>query len=141
MSLAYAEAEKAKSEDEVPIGAVVVINGEVVGRGHNMRIKTNEVTSHAEINAIIEAEKRTGSLILDGATIYTTIEPCPMCSYAIMESHIKRLVYGSKDLKRGAISTLDIFNKKLGLKVEVCGNILEERCSLILKEFFKNKRD
>ena len=138
---AFKEAEKAFNTDEVPVGAIVVINDEIVGRGHNERVKTNKVSSHAEINAIEDAEKRVGSIVLENATIYTTLEPCPMCSYAILESHIKRLVYGATDNKRGAISILDIFNKKLGPKIEVCGNILEERCSLLLKDFFKNKRN
>lgn len=136
---AYKEAEKALSFDEVPVGAIVVINDEIIGRGYNNRKKTKMIYSHAEIEAIIDAEKKLNSTQLENATLYTTLEPCPMCSYAIIDSHIKRIVYGAIDEKRGAISNLDIFNKKLGSNVEVCANIKEE-CSLILKEFFKSKR-
>ena len=140
MDLALEEAKKASSVDEVPVGAIIVKDDKVIALSHNNRKHDKKVTSHAEINAILEAEKVTGSIILYGSTIYTTLEPCPMCAYAIMEAHISRLVYGAKDEKRGAISTLDIFNKKLGPKIEICGNILEEESSSLLKSFFKKKR-
>jgi len=137
---ALLEAKKAFDENEVPIGAIVVIDDEIVGRGHNTREQKALVYGHAEINAIIDAEKRTGTVILDNATIYTTLEPCPMCSYAIMEAHIKRIVYSAIDEKRGGISKLDIFNKNLGPKVEICANIYSEESGNLLKTFFKSKR-
>lgn len=137
---ALKEAELSFKEDEVPVGAVVVINGAIVGRGHNKRVSTSLVSSHAEINAIEEAERKYGTVVLENATLYTTLEPCPMCSYAIMEAHVKRVVYGSIDLKRGGISVLDIFNKNLGPKIEICDNIYSEESSNLLKTFFKNKR-
>ena len=140
MSKALEEAKKAKSLDEVPVGCIIVINDEIVSVSHNLRRQDHLVTSHAEINAIIDYEKRINQLILDDATLYVTLEPCPMCAFAIMEAHIKRVCFGCKDPKRGAISNLDMFNKKMGSKVEVCGNILEEDCSNLLKEFFKQKR-
>ena len=140
MSLALLEADIANSLDEVPVGAIVVMDGKVIGKGHNSRIEDNKISSHAEINAIQDAEKTLGRINLEGASIYVTLEPCPMCAYAIMEAHINRLYYGAKDPKRGAISNLDIFNKKLGSKVEVCGNILSEESEKRLKLFFKNKR-
>lgn len=137
---ALKEAEIAFKEDEVPVGAIVVLDGKIIGRGHNTRIKDNNISAHAEINAIVNAEKALGHLNLEGASIYVTLEPCPMCAYAIMESHISSLYFGAIDLKRGAISNLDIFNKKLGSKVEVCGNILNGESENLLKSFFKNKR-
>ena len=140
MADASKEAKLAFSEREVPVGAVIVIDNKIVARGRNSRVKDNLVTSHAEINAITSLEKELNQRILDNATIYVTLEPCPMCSYAILESHIKRLVYGAPDPKRGAISTLDIFNKSLGQKIEVCGNIEKEECESLLKEFFKELR-
>ncbi|MCB9498438.1 MAG: nucleoside deaminase [Bacillales bacterium] len=140
MRLALDEAELAYQENEVPIGAIVVLNDEVIGRGHNKRESTSLVTSHAEIEAIKEASKKIGSWKLDNAEIYVTIEPCPMCSYAIIDSHMKKLYYGAKDLKRGAVSKLDIFNQNLGKKVLVCGNILEEESREIMERFFKDLR-
>ena len=140
MRLAIEEAKKAFFDDEIPVGAIVVKDGKIIGYGHNNRVHDKKISSHAEINAIEMAEESEGTVVLEGATIYSTLEPCPMCSYAIIDSHISRLVYGAKDEKRGAISNLDIFNKKLGPKIEICDNILEEESSKLLKLFFKNKR-
>ena len=137
---ALKEAELAYKEDEIPVGAIIVIDNKIVARGRNTRNSDHLVSHHAEINAIEAYERQKSAMQLDDATIYVTLEPCPMCSYAIMDSHIKRLVYGASDPKRGAISNLDIFNKSLGSKVEVCGNIKQEECSALLKEFFKKLR-
>lgn len=137
---ALKEAELAYKEEEIPVGAVIVIDNKIVARGRNTRNGDHQISHHAEINAIEAYEKISGATQLDDATIYVTLEPCPMCSYAIMDSHVKRLVYGAPDPKRGAISNLDIFNKSLGSKVEVCGNIKQEECSALLKEFFKKLR-
>ena len=140
MEEALKEAYLAFKEDEIPVGAIIVIDNKIVSRGRNSRKSDHQISHHAEINAIEAFEKTQKAMQLDGATIYVTLEPCPMCSYAIIDSHIKRLVYGATDLKRGAISNLDIFNKSLGSKVEVCGNIKQEECSTLLKEFFKKLR-
>jgi len=140
MSLALALAKKAFIKDEVPVGAIIVKDNKIIAKAYNNRIKFKRISKHAEIVAIEIANKKLKSLNLSDCTLYVTLEPCPMCSYAIIDSHIKRLVYGAKDIKRGAISNLDIFNKNLGSKVEVCGNILSEESSSLLKEFFKNKR-
>jgi tRNA(adenine34) deaminase len=140
MREALIEARKALEKDEVPIGAIVVVDSKIVGRGHNEREESHLISRHAEIVAIEDAEKRLNTKILDNATIYVTVEPCPMCAYAIMEAHIEKLVFGAIDEKRGAISVLDIFNKKLGSKVLYYGKIIEGECSNLLKEFFKNKR-
>jgi len=140
MEEALKEAYLAFKEDEIPVGAIIVIDNKIVSRGRNSRKSDHQISHHAEINAIEAFEKTQKAMQLDGATMYVTLEPCPMCSYAIIDSHIKRLVYGATDLKRGAISNLDIFNKSLGSKVEVCGNIKQEECSTLLKEFFKKLR-
>lgn len=140
MQVAFALAKEAYFNDEVPVGAIVVYKDKIIGKGRNRRIETKDVTSHAEIEAIKEAERYLSSYILDECTLYTTLEPCPMCSYAIMETHIKKLVYGAPDEKRGAITNLDIFNKHLGTKVDVYGNIMEEEAKELLQKFFKNKR-
>ena len=140
MDEALKEATIAYNEGEIPVGAVLVIDGKIVSRGRNTRKGDHLISHHAEINAIEAYEKEKGVMQLTDATLYVTLEPCPMCSYAIIDSHIKRLVYGAKDEKRGAISNLDIFNKSLGSKVEVCGNIKQEECSTLLKEFFKKLR-
>ena len=140
MQVAFALAKEAYFNDEVPVGAIVVYKDKIIGKGRNRRIETKDVTSHAEIEAIKEAERYLSSYILDECTLYTTLEPCPMCSYAIMEAHIKKLVYGAPDEKRGAITNLDIFNKHLGTKVDVYGNIMEEEAKELLQKFFKNKR-
>lgn len=133
------EAAKNSGKD-IPIGCVIVKGDEIISFGINEREKTNKISAHAEITAIEKAQQKLNSRKLDDCEMYVTLEPCPMCAYAIMESHIKRLVYGTIDPKRGAISTLDIFNKSLGSKVEVCGNIEKEECESLLKEFFKELR-
>lgn len=140
MSEALKEAKIAYEENEVPVGAVIVVDSKIVSRGRNTRKSDKLISHHAEINAIEALESLKGEMPLSDATLYVTLEPCPMCAYAIIDSHIKRLVYGASDPKRGAISNLDIFNKSLGSKVEVCGNIKQEECSLLLKEFFKELR-
>ena len=140
MEEALKEAYLAYKEDEIPVGAVLVVNNKIVSRGRNTRKHDHQISHHAEINAMEAFEKENGVMQLEDATLYVTLEPCPMCSYAIIDSHIKRLVYGAPDPKRGAISNLDIFNKSLGSKVEVCGNIKQEECSALLKDFFKKLR-
>ena len=137
---ALKEARKAYDEEEVPVGAIIVVDNKIVARAHNSRKSDHHISHHAEINAIEVLESIRGEMPLEDATIYVTIEPCPMCAYAIIDAHIKRLVYGSEDPKRGAISNLDIFNKSLGSKVEVCGNIRQEECSTIIKDFFQKLR-
>ena len=140
MEEALKEAKLAALESEVPVGAIIVLNGEIISRGHNTRKKDNSISHHAEINAIECAEAKFGYLPLFNATIYVTLEPCPMCAYAIMDAHISKVVYGTSDPNKGAITKLDIFNKSLGSKVEVCGNIKQEECSKILIDWFKDKR-
>ena len=137
MKLALEEARNAYKEDEVPIGCVIV-SGDVVIKAHNTKEKTKDATSHAEINAIKKACKRLDAKVLDGATIYVTIEPCLMCLGAILQARIKRLVYGAKEEKFGAISILNEY--KSNHTLEVSGGVLEDECKELMQDFFKAKR-
>ena len=136
------EAHKAYEINEVPIGAVIVKDGEIVGRGFNQKESLKDATLHSEITAIKEACNNLGGWRLPGCTMYVTLEPCPMCAGAIVNSRIDRLVIGAKDLKTGACgSVLDITNNKmLNHQPEVKFGILEEECSKLLKEFFAGLR-
>ncbi len=138
---AYKEAIKAYCVDEVPVGAVVVIEGKIIGRGHNRRISENNSLSHAEIVAIQDACKNLKSWRLDGATIYVTNEPCLMCAGAIMHSRIKKVVFGSLNKKMGAVlSNFRVFDEKsLPYTVEY-KYIEDEKSSRILKDYFSDKR-
>ena len=142
MKLALLEAKKAEKEDEVPIGCVIVKNDRVISRGHNRREKRNDVTSHAEIEAIRKANKKLGDWQLIDCDLYVTIEPCMMCMGAIIQSHIRNVYYGSTDPKGGAvissINYLDI--KNLNHHPNIEGGILQEECSTIIKNYFKGKR-
>ncbi len=138
---AYKEAVKAYCIDEVPVGAVVVVEGKIVGRGHNKRISADNSLFHAEIVAIQEACRNLKNWRLDGATIYVTNEPCLMCAGAIMHSRIKRVVFGSLNKKMGAVlSNFKVFDEK-GLPYTVQYKYIEDdNSSKILKDYFSNKR-
>ncbi|KNF07568.1 tRNA-adenosine deaminase [Gottschalkia purinilytica] len=142
MRLALDEARKAKEIGEVPVGAIIVKNGEVISRGYNMRETLKDPTAHAEIIAIKKASNILGGWRLIGCTLYVTIEPCPMCAGAIVNSRIERLVIGSKDLKMGGCgSVLNIVqNDKLNHRLDVTWNVLQNQCSDIIKDFFKDLR-
>jgi len=143
MALALIEAEKAGKKGEVPVGAIIIDScGKVVARGHNLRESKSDPTAHAEIVAIRKASKKTGSWRLAGCTIFVTLEPCPMCAGALVNSRIKRVVFGCKDPKAGACGTLmDITSdSRLNHRIEVVSGVLEEKCSNLLKEFFKSRR-
>ncbi len=143
MALALNEAKKALKEDEVPVGCVIVKNNKVIARAYNRRESTFDPTSHAEINAIRKASKKEKSWRLVGATLYVTVEPCSMCAGAILWARIKRVVYGAKDLKGGALGTTynmyEIDN--LNHYPEVTSGVLEKECSEIIKSYFKSKRN
>ena len=143
MRLALLEAEKAAKEDEVPIGCVIVKNDKVISRGHNLREKKNDVTSHAEIEAIRKASKKLNDWQLINCDLYVTIEPCIMCMGAIIQSHIKNVYYGSEDPKGGGvISSINVLEaKNLNHYPNIEGGILKEECSLIVKNYFKDKRN
>lgn len=142
MELALKEAKKAAAIDEVPIGAVIVRDGKIIARGHNLREKTPDPTAHAEIVAIRKACKKAKSWRLEGSTIYVTVEPCAMCAGTILWSRIERVVYGAKDLKGGALgTTFDLYQvKNLNHYPNVTSGIMEEECAEIIRNYFKNKR-
>ena len=142
MKMALAEARKAYQRAEVPIGAVVVCDDQVVGRGFNLREQTQDPTSHAEMIALREAAKNEASWRLEDCQLYVTLEPCPMCAGAILQSRIKRLVYGASDPKAGAVKSLyqllddDRFNHQ----GEVEAGVMEAESAQLLKDFFRELR-
>ena len=142
MSLALKEAEKSALADEVPVGAIIVKDGKVISRGHNLREKSNDPTAHAEIVAIRKACKKFGSWRLVGCTMYVTIEPCSMCAGTLLWSRIDKIVYGAKDFKGGALgSSINIFDaKNINHHPEIVGGVLENECSALMSNFFKKKR-
>ncbi|MBQ4033735.1 MAG: nucleoside deaminase [Paludibacteraceae bacterium] len=137
MKLALMEAKEAYRRDEVPIGAVVVLNDMVIGRGHNLTETLSDVTAHAEIQAITAAEQTLGSKYLEGCTIYVTVEPCVMCAGAMYWAKIARLVYGAPDDKYGYTVAAPC---SLHPKTTVTSGVLAEECAQLMKDFFKNKR-
>ena len=142
MLLALKEAKKALLIDEVPVGCVIVYNNKVVARGYNKREKEQEATSHAEINAIRKASKKINNWRLCDMDLYVTVEPCIMCAGAIMWSRFRRVIYGAKDPKGGALGTsINIFDTpNINHHPEIIGGVLEEECSSIIKNYFKEKR-
>lgn len=142
MKLAIEEAKKAEEIQEVPIGAVVVVGGEVISRAHNLRETEQRSVAHAELLAIDDACKKLGTWRLENATLYVTLEPCPMCAGAIVLSRVKRVVYGAVDPKGGCAGTLmnllteDRFNHQS----EVVAGVLEEECGSLLTNFFRELR-
>jgi len=142
MAEALAEARRAADEGEVPIGAVAVVEGRVVGRGRNARERLQDPTAHAEILALQEASRALGRWRLTGATIYATLEPCPMCAGALVNARIDRLVYAVPDPKAGAAGTLfDIpRDPRLNHRIEVASGVLAKECGDLLTQFFRDKR-
>ncbi len=132
---------EAAKDGEVPVGAVVVCDGEIVGRGRNRRENSKNALAHAEIEAINEACRRLGGWRLWKCDLYVTLEPCPMCTGAIINSRIKRLIYGAEDKKSGSCkSVVNLFDLPYNHKPEILSGVCEEECSEILKKFFKNLR-
>ena len=142
MQAALAEAEAAESDGEVPIGAVVVLDGRIVGRGHNRVEGSKDPTAHAEIIAIGAAAQTLDSWRLDETTIYVTLEPCHMCAGAIVLARIGRLVYGARDPKAGACGSIAMVPQDIRLnhRVEVVSGVLADDCGGVLEQFFKAKR-
>lgn len=125
---------------EITVGAVLVKNGEILAQAHNMKEKTNDVTAHAEILVIKEAQKKLGSWRLDDCDIYVTLEPCPMCAWAIINSRIKNVYFGSYDTNYGALGSKIDLRKIANSKLNVFGGIMEEECDKILMACFKELR-
>ncbi len=143
MHRALLEAKKAYLKGEVLVGAVITLDGQVIARAHNRREELQDPTAHAEILAIREAAAKLRSWRLVGATIYVTLEPCPMCAGALVLARIGRLVYGAADPKSGAAgSVMNLVNHEvLNHRVSVTSGILEDECSALLKQFFSELRD
>ena len=143
MRAALAEAEAARQDGEVPVGAVVILDDAVIARGRNAVISTSDPTAHAEIVAIREAARAVGNYRLTGATMYSTIEPCAMCAGALVHARVARLVYGAKDPKAGAVEThFGICTTSfLNHNVIVEGGILESECRRVLQSFFRDRRN
>ena len=139
MRQALREAQDAYYEGEVPIGAVVVINGKIIARGHNQVERLNDPTAHAEVLAITSACSYLGAKYLPDATLYVTIEPCHMCAGALYWSKAQRVVFGAKDVKQGYQSFYGSKNP-FHPKTEITGGVLAEECATLIKEFFKERR-
>ena len=137
MRLALDEAKKAAEQGEIPIGAVVVCRGQIIGRGHNLTEMLRDVTAHAEMQAITAAAETLGGKYLTDCTLYVTIEPCVMCAGALGWSQISRLVYGAPEEKRGYRRYAP---QALHPKTQVTGGILEDECRQLIVDFFKNRR-
>ena len=137
MKEALKEAEKAFATDEVPVGAVVVVNGRIISRAHNLTERLNDPTAHAEMQAITMATNMFGGKYLNEATLYVTVEPCPMCAAALNWAQVRKVVYGASDSKRG----FSLFSPSLlHPKTEILQGILNEECSNLMKNFFASKR-
>ena len=137
MAEALKEAANAAAEDEVPIGAVVVCNGRIVGRGHNMTERLKDPSAHAEMIAITAATEALGGKYLDSCSLYVTVEPCPMCAGALNWAQLGELVYGASDPKRGYTRFTPSL---LHPKTKVVAGIMDQECGGMVSDFFKNKR-
>lgn len=137
MKKAYQEAEIAYAKNEVPVGAVVVVDNQIIARAHNLTELLNDVTAHAEMQAITAAANYLGGKYLHGCTLYVTIEPCQMCAGALYWSQISKIVYGARDDMRGCIA----LNTKLHPKTVLVGGILEREAQELMRRFFIEKRN
>lgn len=142
MQMALEQARRAAELGEVPVGALVIKDGEILGQGHNRNLLDNDPTAHAEIVALRQAAARFGNHRLTGCEMVVTIEPCAMCAGAIVHARLARLVYGASDPKGGAVeSAIQVLNHpRLNHKVQVTPGVLNDRCSEILKNFFQARR-
>ncbi|WP_373018100.1 tRNA adenosine(34) deaminase TadA [Thiomicrorhabdus sp.] len=142
MEQAYKLALRSQSEGEVPVGAVLVQDGRLIGQGWNQPIQMHDPSAHAEILALREAGDRLQNYRLIDTTLYVTLEPCAMCAAAMVHARVARLVYAAEDLKTGAVSSVfHLLNSdKMNHQVEFCGGILKEKCSGLLSQFFKQRR-
>ena len=137
MKRAFQEAEMAFEKGEIPVGAVIVIDNKIIARGHNLTQTLNDVTAHAEMQAITAAANFLGGKYLQNCTLYVTLEPCQMCAGALYWSQISHIVYGARDLERGCVH----LNTKLHPKTTIRGGVMEEEASELLKQFFIQRRN
>jgi tRNA(adenine34) deaminase len=142
MRAALAEANNAASAGEIPVGAVVVSNSEIIGRGHNNSVGNADPSGHAEIVALRAAGEQSGNYRLPDATLYVTLEPCVMCAGAIAQSRVKRVVFGAYDGKAGALGSVEDLSdsRALNHRFEINGGVLADDCSALLKAFFAARR-
>lgn len=142
MKIAIKEAIKAKKNDDVPVGAIIVLDNKIISRGHNMKEKKQCPTQHAEIIAIEKAAKKLKTWHLDDCILYVTMEPCLMCAGAIIQSRIKKIVYGTKNYKFGYVDSIDkiLSSKKNNHIVKIENGVLENETKTLIQDFFKNKR-
>ncbi|MEI8217995.1 MAG: tRNA adenosine(34) deaminase TadA [Elusimicrobiota bacterium] len=142
MARALTEARKALRKGEVPIGAVVVSAGKIIGRGHNLSITANDPTAHAEVVALRAAARTSGYYRLTGCKLFVTIEPCPMCAGALVWARVAEIVFGAKDPKAGACgSVMNIArHRKLNHRIKITAGVMEDDCRQLIQEFFKHKR-
>jgi tRNA(adenine34) deaminase len=140
---ALALAQRAREQGEVPVGAVVVLDGAVIGQGFNQPISSSDPTAHAEIVALRDAARRIGNYRLTGATLYVTIEPCQMCVGAMVHARIARLVYGTPEPKAGAVESAMRAHEhpSLNHRMEATGGVLEAECRDLIQAFFKDRRE
>lgn len=143
MRVALDLAREAATVDEVPVGAVLVVGDEIVGRGFNQPISRHDPTAHAEIMALRDAAQRLGNYRLPGSTLYVTLEPCVMCTGAIMHARVERIVYGARDPKTGAAgSVVDLYSEaRLNHHAQIEGGVLAEESSRLLSDFFAARRN
>jgi tRNA(adenine34) deaminase len=142
MALALAQAERAGRKGEVPVGAVVILNGEVLSRGRNATIAACDPTAHAEVMALREACRRRRNHRLPDCELYVTLEPCALCLGAVVQARVKRLVYGARDPKAGAVGSVMKFPfRKLNHRPEIRSGVLADECGALLKEFFRTRRE
>lgn len=143
MKSALKEAEKSYNKEEIPVGAVIVKDGKIIARGHNLKETKNDTTNHAEIIAIRKASKKLKSWRLTGCTMYVTLEPCTMCAGALIQARLDKVVIGAMDEKTGACgSVLNVLEDyKFNHKVEIEKGVMEKECKEILQKFFKELRD
>lgn len=138
MRAAIAEARQALAEGEIPVGAVIECDGRIIGKGHNLTERLNDVTAHAEILAITAAAENTGGKFLNDCTLYVTVEPCLMCAGAIAWSRVGRIVFGTEDIKRGYSGI--VCKSPFHPKTEICAGVLQDECRILMQDFFKERR-
>lgn len=142
MSRALELSRRAEAEGEVPVGAIIVMDNEIIAEGWNRPIAANDPTAHAEINALRTAAARIGNYRLPGAEMYVTLEPCVMCAGAIIHARLAKVIYGAADARAGAAgSVFEVLGTaRLNHKVEVSGGVMEQECATVLQDFFRRKR-